>query len=251
MPQALNGGFAPAYNVQISTDAAAGIIVAVEPTQNPDDHPQLVPAIERIEKTTGSVPKQMVVDGGYISREQVLKAEAKTEIIGPVDPEKAKQQQANRRVNADYAPSQFPYDAETNTCRCPMGQTLVHLQTRDEKGRVAQIYQAAKSACASCAARPQCCPNAAGRRRITRLEEKPAWAAFVARMKTEAAQQLYKLRSQVAEFPNLWIKSKIQLRRFHVVGLRKVSMEATWAALTHNVQQWIRLCWRKRLAPAT
>ena len=249
MRQALNAGFAPAYNVQISTDAAAGIIIAVEPTQNSDDHPQLVPAIERIETTIGSVPKQMVVDGGYISREQVIEAEAKTEIIGPVDPEKAKQEQERRRVNADYAISQLSYDAESNTCRCPMGQALVHLQRRDRKGRVEHVYVAAKSACKSCAARPQCCPNASdGRRRITRIEERPSWAAFVARMKTEAAQQAYKQRSQVAEFPNLWIKSKIQLRRFHVAGLRKVRMETIWAALTHNVQQWIRLCWRKRLA---
>jgi hypothetical protein len=34
------------------------------------------------------------------------------------------------------------------------------------------------------------------------------------------------------------------LRRFRVSGRAKVRAEATWAALTYNLQQWIRLRWR-------
>ena len=37
-----DGGFAPSYNVQISTDAANGIIVAVDVTQAGNDCDQLV-----------------------------------------------------------------------------------------------------------------------------------------------------------------------------------------------------------------
>ncbi len=66
-------------------------------------------------------------------------------------------------------------------------------------------------------------------------------------MRTEEARRIYRTRSALAEFPNAWIKSKIGLRQFHVRGLLKATAEAFWAALTFNVQQWIRLRWRPAL----
>jgi hypothetical protein len=48
----------------------------------------------------------------------------------------------------------------------------------------------------------------------------------------------------VAEFLNAWLKEKLGLRWFRVRGLAKVRAGATWAALTYNVQQWIKLRWR-------
>ena len=39
------GGFEPSYNVQISTDAAAGIIIRVDVTQSGADAPHLQPAL--------------------------------------------------------------------------------------------------------------------------------------------------------------------------------------------------------------
>jgi len=69
-------------------------------------------------------------------------------------------------------------------------------------------------------------------------------AAFKAKMETEAAQQIYKQRAGVAEFPNAWIKEKLGLRQFRLRGKVKVRLEALWACLTYNIQQWIRLVWR-------
>ena len=39
---------------------------------------------------------------------------------------------------------------------------------------------------------------------------------------------VYKTRSQVAEFPNLWIKTKFGLRQFSVRGVAKVRTESLW-----------------------
>ena len=68
------------------------------------------------------------------------------------------------------------------------------------------------------------------------------------KMKTEEAKEIYKQRSGVAEFSHAWIKEKMGLRQFHLRGLLKVGMEALWTCLTYNIQQWIRLCWRPKLA---
>ena len=66
-------------------------------------------------------------------------------------------------------------------------------------------------------------------------------------MQTDEAKAVYKTRSQVAEFPNLWIKTKFGLRQFSVRGVAKVRIESQWVALTYNIQQWIRLLWRPKL----
>jgi Transposase DDE domain len=86
---------------------------------------------------------------------------------------------------------------------------------------------------------------------VVREEEAPAVAAFRAKMETEEAQQIYRQRGAVAEFPNAWIKDKIGLRQFHLRGLIKVSMEALWVCLTYNIKQWIRLRGRKQAALPT
>ena len=74
------------------------------------------------------------------------------------------------------------------------------------------------------------------------------------KMQTEAAQAVYRQRGAVAEFSNLQLKATLGLRQFRLRGLRNVTREAVWAALTHNVRLWIRLRWRPtwtaRWAPA-
>jgi len=70
------------------------------------------------------------------------------------------------------------------------------------------------------------------------------------KMETGEAKAIYHRRGEVAEFPNAWIKDKIGLRKFHVRGLAKATMEAVWACLTYNVMLWVRGTWRKSLALA-
>ena len=74
---------------------------------------------------------------------------------------------------------------------------------------------------------------------------------FRQKMATEPFREIYRTRPQVAETPNLWIKAKFGLRQFCVRGLRKVGMEALWAALTYNIRLWIRLRRRTEEAVAS
>ena len=105
-------------------------------------------------------------------------------------------------------------------------------------------YRAAKADCQACPLKAHCCPHTSKGRALWRVEDSPAVTAFKQKMATPAAQQIYKQRAGVAEFPNAWIKEKIGLRQFRLRGLAKVGSEALWACLTYNIQQWIRLLWR-------
>ncbi len=88
-------------------------------------------------------------------------------------------------------------------------------------------------------------------RSIVRMEKTAELLAFDAKMHTAQAQQIYKERAGVAEFPNAWIKEKMGLRQFRLRGRVKVGMEVLWACLPYNICQWIRLCCRpQRLAQA-
>ena len=69
--------------MQISTDAAHGIIVGVGVTQASVDGGHLVPALQEIERQTGQLPEQVVVDGGFTTWEAVLAtAELGVDLIG-------------------------------------------------------------------------------------------------------------------------------------------------------------------------
>ena len=67
-----DGGFAPSYNVQIDTDAKNGVMVAVGVVQAGNDFEQLEPGIDRVEQNLGKTPNQVVTDGGFVSRDNIV-----------------------------------------------------------------------------------------------------------------------------------------------------------------------------------
>jgi len=248
------GAYGPSYNVQISTDAKAKIIVGVGVTQAATDARELEPAVERIEANLGERPKQMVVDAGLTNQATLeAMAEKRVDLIGAlperraVAPDRLKQ----RGVSPDFYPQAFEYDESTDCYRCPGGKMLQY-ETEERQGTsVRRRYRAKSSECRGCAFQSQCCPGTKRGRSVVRSEMTPEMAAFEAKMKTPEAQAIYKQRSGVAEFPNAWIKDKMGLRQFSLRGLIKVTLEAVWVCLTYNVSQWIRLCWKpQRLVQA-
>ena len=250
-----NGGYAPGYNVQLSTDAAQGLIVGVGVSQSASDYGELVGGVDRVEENLGRKPGQVVVDGGFTSRENILTMDEKgVDLIGSLDEHDAQSagQMKRRGVAEAFYPQAFAYDAPEDVYRCPAGQVLRHTGQEKRIGVIHHQYRADRRQCAACPWKDSCCPgNESTGRMITRAVEAPAVRAFIEKMGTEAAQAVYRLRGAVAEFPNAWIKAKIGLRQFRVRGLPKVLCEALWACLTYNIQQWIRLCWRKPRAATT
>lgn len=249
-----DGGTAPSYNVQLSTDASHSLIVAVDVTQAGSDYQQLLPGLHRIAQNVGRLPTQVVVDGGYLSSDNIVKTAARgVELIGPPPTDDAAHANRTRSYSARgvspaYEASQFEYDPASDTYRCPEGTLLRYdaIDIRDGAQRVR--YKAPAADCLACPAKRFCCPRNREGRSIERRAYVAQVQAFREQMQTDAARAIYRQRAQVAEFPNLWLKAKLGLRQFRVRGVRKVRLEAFWAALTYNIQQWIRLCWKPKIA---
>ena len=66
-----DGGFRPAYNGQFATDAGSQIIVGVEVTAQGSDSGHVEPMCAQIERRYGTPPASMLVDGGFLSLEDI------------------------------------------------------------------------------------------------------------------------------------------------------------------------------------
>lgn len=244
-----DGGYAPSYNVQLSTDAAHKVIVGAGVTQSGNDWGSLVPAMQQVEENCGAKPKQVVVDAGFTTRSNVVALSAQgVEIIGSLRDFNAGEQLERRGIGPEFYPEVFAYEAPLDIYRCPMGTVLTHIGRKQRRGAVEHTYRAHRQACQACPFQRACCGREEGNPRLLqRIEEPPAMEDFCQRMQQPEAKQIYRQRSGVAEFPNAWIKEKLNLRQFRLRGLVKVGLEVCWACLTYNIQVWIRLVGQQQI----
>ena len=69
-----DGGFRPAYNVQFVTDCTHQIILGVEVTNIGADQGQLLPMLDQLERRCQRLPKDVLVDGGYLAMQAIIDA---------------------------------------------------------------------------------------------------------------------------------------------------------------------------------
>lgn len=83
-----DGGWRPAYNVQLATTCEDQLIVGVAVTSAGSDMAQMAPMVEQVSRRTGCTPGQWLVDGGFPAHEQIdavhAHTEGQTEVIAPV-----------------------------------------------------------------------------------------------------------------------------------------------------------------------
>ncbi len=247
------GGFAPSYNLQLATDEKQKIIVSAVVSDSGTDTGLLGEVMDEVQQVCGAVPKQVLVDGGYVSAENLEQSEKRgIELIGPkADVEAMARKQAQQRgISEAYRKEAFRYDSDQDRYVCPEGKPLIHIKQRTrEGGRIEHEYRAKRSDCAHCAHKMECCPTArSSGRTVVRGEPNPILVEFREKMQIEDYKLLYRKRSETAEFPNAWLKEKLGLRRFRLSGIAKVATESLWAVITYNIQQWIRLSWRTAAA---
>jgi transposase len=88
-----DGGFRPAFNVQLATATDSQVITGVEVTNSGGDQGQLAPMVQQHEERYGRVPGEALVDGGFAKKEDIETVEqGGTTVYAPVqkskDPER-------------------------------------------------------------------------------------------------------------------------------------------------------------------
>jgi transposase len=245
-----DNAIAPSYNAQISTEAENKIIVGAHVSQCSSDAQSLMPAVEQVVKNLGKKPAQMVVDGGFTNRDNIIECGAQQiDLIGSLakPEERSAAAMKSMGIDAAFAPQHFRILEAGTSLQCPGGRTLEYVRQSVKRADVYQQYQARGEDCRACQHQPKCCPKSAeqGRTVSIRVQEQAEVAAFRKKMEAAESRAIYRRRGEVAEFPNAWIKAKLGVRKFRVRGVVKAGSELLWACLTYNIMQWVRLSWRQ------
>lgn len=89
-----DGGWRPAWNVQLATDVESQVIVGVHVSDRGNDKGLMAPMLEEIGRRTEQVPKELLVDGGYAKLESIESAaQAGIAVFAPL--------QQTRRADVD------------------------------------------------------------------------------------------------------------------------------------------------------
>src|SRR5213075_173871 len=138
---------------KIRAEVSHKIVVAVGVTQQGNDYAALAPALAQVQENLGRTPEQVVVDGGFSSRENIVKMAAQgIDLIGDFgDPEAKGVSSVSRHGrSAEFSRAVFEYDAGENVYRCPAGQVLRAAGQTTQSGAVGHVYRAEAAACQAC-----------------------------------------------------------------------------------------------------
>jgi transposase len=82
-----DGGFRPAYNVQLATAADSQVIVGVAISTRGTDQGEALPMAEQLAERTGQYPAEYLVDGGYVKRADITTLERRgARVYAPLRP---------------------------------------------------------------------------------------------------------------------------------------------------------------------
>jgi transposase len=86
-----DGGFRPAYNVQLATTTAGGIIVGADVTNHGSDSGALAPMVEQVAQRYGVKPQAVLADGGFAGKDDIQAShDLQVEVYAPVKDEAKK-----------------------------------------------------------------------------------------------------------------------------------------------------------------
>src|SRR3546814_2761618 len=66
-----DGGFRPAYNVQVISATGTPIVVDVQPATTGSDRGLLRPGLERLRRRFGRLPERYLADGGFTAADAI------------------------------------------------------------------------------------------------------------------------------------------------------------------------------------
>jgi transposase len=233
-------GHAPAYNVQTAVDTEHALIVAQQVTTEANDQRSLLPMAEAAKQAVGNpAVLNVVADAGYSNGEQAEACEARG--IVPHVP-------ANRAINNQgdgtlFDRSQFQYDEQADTFRCPAGQTLARKQLARKDRAV--IYSGRPEICGSCPLKTRCTTST--QRFLTRhLHD-----AALQRMQQRINPQVMRLRRSTVEHPFATLKYRIFGHpRFLMRGRDGAQTEISLATMAYNLKRMLSVLGGRELAVA-
>jgi len=229
-----------AYNVQTAVDSKHHLIVAQDVTNDITDRDQLSRMALEAKETLGVDQIQALADMGYAHGKEL-----KACLEAGIEPYVARPNTSANTKLGLFGKEQFVYEPDTDTYRCPAGQTLTYRFDTVEKERHIRYYKT--SACGQCALREKCTRNKEGRR-ITRWIDEHIIEETQQRV--EAHPEIMQQRKELVEHPFGTIKYWWDQGHFLVKGLEKVRAEFSLFTLSYNIRRGPNILGVQRLIAA-
>lgn len=217
-------GHAVAYKAQSVVDAEHKLIVAFDLTNEGNDLQQLHPMAVQGKEAVGADEVTVVADTGYSNGEHGARCEEdKITAIVP------RPETVNPKGSQYFSRDRFSYDHESDTWRCPAGETLSLFKTSQTK----QKKEYASRACGTCLLKAQC-TNAARRVIVRHFYEDGREAMH---QRTVADPIWMQRRRATVEHPFGTMKWMMAGPRFLVKGLKKAKAELALGVLCYNLKR--------------
>ena len=227
------------YNLQAAVDAASHIIVAHEVLNLSHDRTSLANMGRQAREVAGADTLTVLADRGYYSGPEVLACEEAG--VVPVCP---KPLTSGAKADGRFGKQDFVYQPETDTYRCPAGDTLIWRYRNVEHGMTLNRYWT--SNCGRCALKPQCTP--AEQRRVTRWEHEEVMEAMQARL--DRWPNAMRVRRRTVEHVFGTLKDWMGRSHFKTRRLRNVGTEMSLHVLAYNIKRAIALVGAPKLVAA-
>ena len=213
------------YNLQ-AVDADTHIVVAHEVINLSHDRTSLASMGEQAREATGTETLTVLADRGYFSGPEVLACqEAGIVAICP------KPLTSGAKAEGRFGKQDFVYQPETDTYRCPAGETLTRRFSAIEHGLTLHAY--ATPACRSrCAVKANC--TASIERRIKRWEHEEVIEAMQARL--DRWPDAMRVRRRTVEHVFGTLKDWMGRSHFKMRRLGNVATEASLHILAYNIK---------------
>ena len=233
-----HGSFDYSYNGQISVDSDQQIIVGQHLSQNANDKQELEPALEQVEETTGTLPKKLSADNGYMSGDNLEALdESSVDVYMATDKGEKRNKIPLEESERPLVKADFEYNEKENSFSCPGGQVL---EMKRESKDGTRIYQGDAESCAACQYQPRCCRSRNGKARSLTCDDKePLRQQMNNKMEEDDAKAVYKERKVIVE-PVFGQIKNMGFRGFSVRGKEKAAGEFSLVCAVHNLKKIAR-----------
>jgi len=218
------------YNVQSAVDAEHHLIVDHEVTNVGHDRTQLQPMADRARSAMQTDELAAVADRGYFNGEQIVACETSGIRVHVPKP-----QTSNSQARGQFGKRDFIYEPDSDSYRCPAGQTLIWRFTTIEKGQTLHCYWS--SACQACALKTRCTSSA--QRRVKRWAHESVLETMQQRLDRDP--NLMRIRRQTVEHPFGTLKYWMGSTHFLMRTLAHVRTEMSLHVLAYNLKRVMRI----------
>lgn len=219
------------YNLQAAVDTGSHIVVAHEIINLSHDRTSLANMGQQAVDATGVEAMTVLADRGYFSGPEVLACEEAG--ITPICP---KPLTSGAKADGRWGKQDFVYVSESDTYRCPAGETMTRRFSNVEHGMTLHAY--ATPACrARCAVKASCTTSI--ERRIKRWEHEDVIEAMQARL--DRMPGAMRTRRRTVEHVFGTLKDWMGRSHFKTRRLKNVATEISLHILAYNIKRAIAL----------